>query len=370
MFKLKIKSYKTLKKLIKGYRTILKEDNQTRIGITWIKKLLIRSKGFSQWEYYAYNIDKDPEVSTNYVSTLFDYLSHPKNGRFNSILGHKHYLPLLLKNYPEHIPEHYYLILDNDILCTKNNQYHNFKSGLNNILNIIHENKKVICKAAVESDGGNDVYLIEFKNHDFYINHKQTDSRKLEHFFRAKKNHLITEYVHQHTYASKIFPHSANTIRILTIWDKELNQPFIAYAIHRFGNNPKSPVDNVSRGGGSSYINLQTGQLEKYKVFDNKSCCLNSYEQHPATRSTVEGIEVPNWETLKNNVLKMAADLPFLVYLGWDIICTNEGFKILEINSNPSIKLAQLHKPIVTDKRIDDFFRQNSSKLSLRFYRN
>ncbi len=367
MYKRTLKSYKSLKKLIKGYRIYLNEDTKTN-KISWIKKLLIRKKGFSLWEYYAYQIDKDPSLSKKYISMLFDYLSHPKNGRFNNILGHKYYLPYLLNGYDEYIPEQYYIILDKDILCIRDNAYLKFQTGLESILATIRQNKKVICKAAVESEGGRDVYLIEFNNQNYFINRKIIAPDKLERFLKLRRNHLITEYVHQHEYAKRIFPHSTNSIRILTLWDKSTNQPFIAYAVHRFGNNPDFPVDNMTRGGGSSYIDLCSGKLEKYIWIDKKNIALRTFEQHPSTKSQVEGVQIPNWILIKNTVLKMAAKLPFLIYLGWDIVCTTKGFKILEINSNPSIRLAQLHKPITNDRRIDEFFRQNSNKLSLRFY--
>ena len=67
--------------------------------------------------------------------------------------------------------------------------------------------------------------------------------------------------VRQHPYAAAIFPGSANTIRLLTAWDYERSDVFVAAAAHRFGSARSGVVDNWSAGGIGAGVDIETGRL-------------------------------------------------------------------------------------------------------------
>ena len=54
--------------------------------------------------------------------------------------------------------------------------------------------------------------------------------------------YISTEFQAQAGYASRIFPGSTNTLRILTLWDYRSNGPFIAAVSHRFGTSRSTPI--------------------------------------------------------------------------------------------------------------------------------
>ena len=52
----------------------------------------------------------------------------------------------------------------------------------------------------------------------------------------------------------------------------------------------------------------------------------------------------------------MANNLAMVPYMGWDVVITEAGFKVLEINSLPGINLIQFFKPLLAEERIRRFY--------------
>lgn len=56
-------------------------------------------------------------------------------------------------------------------------------------------------------------------------------------------------------------------------------------------------------------------------------------------------------------LLGVAARLPFLPYVGWDIVVDPLGsLKIIEGNHRSGVTILQIHQPLLRDPRIRDFF--------------
>ena len=66
---------------------------------------------------------------------------------------------------------------------------------------------------------------------------------------------------------------------------------------------------------------------------------------------------MPHWDTVRETLLNIANSHKYISYVGWDIVITEDGFKILEINGNPDVNLMQVHKPLLTDERVQRFFQ-------------
>ena len=73
---------------------------------------------------------------------------------------------------------------------------------------------------------------------------------------------------------------------------------------------------------------------------------------HPDTGTLLEGV-LPNWDHIKDGVLKVSKQIPQLEYLGFDIAITKNGFKILEINIHQD-----LHKACEFTKDMNKFFAE------------
>ncbi|MDQ3398324.1 MAG: hypothetical protein M3511_11260, partial [Deinococcota bacterium] len=158
----------------------------------------------------------------------------------------------------------------------------------------------------------------------------------------------------QADYARKIFPHTTNSLRIITMQDPENDhRPFIAVASHRFGVLETIPVDNFTRGGLRAKIDLDTGKMTSAKKHPART--KQEFTRHPETDAQIEGVEVPHWQEVKEGLLQMVAALPFVKFVGWDVVVTEEGFCILEGNNPPSLGIQGWY-PFFQDPRIRRFF--------------
>ena len=178
-------------------------------------------------------------------------------------------------------------------------------------------------------------------------------------------DYLVSEFVRQHSYAAEVYAASANTIRVLTLWDDDEQAPFIAVAVHRFGTKASAPTDNWTLGALSAMVDLQSGRLGKALSYPLAGQ-VSRFEKHPETNRRIEDIAVPHWDAIKSRITEMAATLPFVPYIGWDIIVTEQGFKVIEGNNCPGINLLQVHYPLLKDARIRKFYEKRLAIIEAR----
>jgi len=134
-------------------------------------------------------------------------------------------------------------------------------------------------------------------------------------------------------------------------------EPFIAFAIHKFGTKESAPVDNWAKGGLSAYVDLESGELGPgagYPKYTGGK--LSWFDRHPETGAPIAGVQVPQWLALKGQLLEMLRELKFLIYIGWDIVITPRGPCIIEGNTAPAVAFLQVHKPLLKDPRVKRFY--------------
>ncbi len=166
------------------------------------------------------------------------------------------------------------------------------------------------------------------------------DSDKLYERLKNEGKTLVEEYVIQHSDISKLYPHSVNTLRILTI---NLNGKCdIIYALIRIGNKGAC-VDNINAGGMCAPIDIETGRIA-FPGYDKDG---NVYEAHPETGTKIVGYQIPLWEKAKEMCVEAAALVPETGYVGWDVCVTQDDVLLIEGNDFPGHDLLQLpaHNP-------------------------
>lgn len=205
---------------------------------------------------------------------------------------------------------------------------------------------------------GKGVISLKVRNNCMYISEREAKTVEVHRLISSLDNYQIESFVEQAAYAAKIYPHVTNTMRILTMRDPDHgDEPFIAFAIHKFGTKESAPVDNWARGGLNAHIDLETGKLGPAAGYpDFTGGELTWFDQHPETGEQIAGVYVPNWLALKEQLLDMLRALKFLIYIGWDIVITPQGPCIIEGNTGPAIAFLQVHKPLLKDPRIKRFY--------------
>jgi hypothetical protein len=295
-----------------------------------------------------------------YISNRQYLELHPINRQYSKIIDNKLFLPYLLKEFPEIIPKYYYFIEHGKLhpvdICDEFEQ---------NPLDICRRDKFLALKAC-SRERGDGFYRLEFKFDTFYLNDKVIEPSDFNKFVAGLDQYIISEYVNQHRYAYEINPWCANTIRFLCLRDENESGFFIARAYHRFGSQNKY-VDNIGADGAGLmvYVDLDTGKLKDNGLIKtiNNGIKIGSILHHPETKAPIAGLNIPNWENVKSKLIKVLNRISFIKYAGIDLVVTEDGFKILEMNSLPAAIDLQFEEGLLKDSRIKSFFlKQKNSE--------
>lgn len=171
---------------------------------------------------------------------------------------------------------------------------------------------------------------------------------------RGLDDYLVCEFVRQHSILERIFPRTTNTVKLLTVWDEERLEPFVAAAVVRIGSDRSYPADAWARGGFCASIDLETGRMGRAV-----SKQLKWYDSHPGSGQRIEGVVVPQWGLIANEIVRIARANPFWRYVAWDVVPTESGFRILEGNNHTDINVFQVHRPLLQDPRVRRFFARH-----------
>ncbi len=323
-----------------------------RSNLTLRNKLFCLKRGFKMGKYDLYNFKEND--SRDYVSDIYDTMTIPKNGFYHQLIDNKAFLPIILKTYSEYVPAYYFTLYKPKILDHLNNRYIDNNEFLNQIHILLEKKGKIVLKP-LSMEGGMGFILLSKNENRLSINNKDITENDLNIELLGLNNYICTEHVTNADQIRNIYPYSCNTIRVLTIWDDEENRPFVARALHRFGSNPQKTVDNILSGGVSSEIDVKTGTMSHLYLW-TKVKNDNFSDIHPETKMQVSGIKIDNWEAKISKLVEIATSMPHMKYMGWDIALTEDAFKVLEINSNPDIDLFQVHRPLLIDNKVRNFF--------------
>jgi hypothetical protein len=192
------------------------------------------------------------------------------------------------------------------------------------------------------------------------LNGKPVGPAELATLARSLDNYLVTKTVAQAAYAQQIFPGSTNSLRVLTLTDPDTGEPFVARAVHRFGSADTVPTDNWSRGGLCANVDPEAGTLGPgVKHAKRTGGRLKWQTHHPDTGAAIAGILVPHWHEVTRALIEAVQRLPFLVYVGWDVVVTETGFCVLEGNNNTDLDLLQVHGGLLRDVRVRRFYEHH-----------
>lgn len=174
-----------------------------------------------------------------------------------------------------------------------------------------------------------------------------------------KTDFLLTEVIKQTGTIHELYPKTLNTIRILTMIDPVSNKPFVASAVQRIGTDKSEVVDNFTAGGISASINIRTGIIGKGAFAPKNAKSLIWYDKHPDSGKIFNGCNIKNWDQIIEYVLEQAETFFYLPYIGWDIVPMENGFYILEANSNSDVNLLQIHGGLLKSSIVKEFFKHH-----------
>lgn len=222
---------------------------------------------------------------------------------------------------------------------------------------LLHRERDLVLKP-VSGGGGRDVTVWHADDGGtIRVNGRAADETELRRLEADCEGYLVSEYVQQHPTIAALYPATTNTIRIVTMRDDD--GVFIAATILRIGCERSRPTDNWSRGGMTTTIDLTSGRLGRAASYSADESHLAWHVCHPESGARIEGTMIPHWQEVTDAILDVARSLPFLPYIGWDVVVTEDGFRILEGNKYPDVHILQVHRPLLADDRIRAFYRRH-----------
>lgn len=229
----------------------------------------------------------------------------------------------------------------------KNSEYVSF--GDYDIADILQEKGKMIFKKT-SGGGGHGFILLEYKDKQYFKNREVCSMEDIHNLLESENDYLLEEFCYQSDFENKIFPDAVNTIRIVTLV-KESGEVIIIHALQRMGSKLGVCVDNASEGGIFATINIKDGTLSTATCSHNSSLVtpegkLMEFSKHPITGAQIEGVVIPNWTNIKDEIINIHKKIAFtgIPFIAWDIALTNNGFKVIEGNTSCGLELIQRHK--------------------------
>ena len=218
----------------------------------------------------------------------------------------------------------------------------------------LEERGKLIVRPT-RGGGGRALWVLELDSPAYRINGERVRWSELSERLGQLEDHLVTDFAEQAPYASEIFPGTTNTIRVLTMNRSETG-PMVAAAVHRIGTQASAPADNWSKGGLSVALDVETGVLGQ-AVLHPRGGRTQWLDRHPDTGVVVAGTQVPGWADARAGILSLATRLPFVPYVGWDVMMVDGGgHAVIEGNKYSDVNLLQVHAPIMRNPAARAFY--------------
>lgn len=329
-------------------RTFLLKEFKSPLSIKLKKQLKFNKDGFLSESSIIYNLaDKNKK---SYLSDYQRLRTRYINESYSFILDDKIVFENMYKDTLS-VPETISMIEKGRILSLSKYNVDSTES----LIGYLKEKKKCVIKP-MRNGGGFGIHILELIDTELHINSNRMSDNELKDWLKTLNKYFISEYIEQGSFSNNLYKKSINTIRLITVIKPETNDAYIPIAVQRIGNNSTAPTDNWTQGGYSAEINLESGELGKAVRYP-KNNSIKRHSTHPETNKEIEGQIIPRWNEIKTDIIKAAERFPYIKYVGWDIVITEDGYSVIEGNNFTDVNLLQVHKPLLEDEILVEFYK-------------
>lgn len=301
----------------------------------------------------------------DYVPDFNYFMLHPINNHFLKWLDKTTLKYVLNSNGCESTMPEYYLYVENDDSYTYLMDAPNhIAKGKDYIMDLLRWKGVLAMKPNSGTSGGFGFIKLELRDGVLFENNKQIDLARFEEIKNNMRNYIVTEYAHQHRELAKIWPDSECTLRVIMVKDPKKDiyakatwSCAVSYA--RFGTSINGGASNLSSGGIGIGFNFETGLYNDFAIRYKRFCADGNtmLDRHPDTKILWQGEGLPNWAYVKGKIMDICDHISSLDYLGLDVIITEDGMKLCEINSHPAMDYEQIMcSPTLKKEKIKEFF--------------
>lgn len=336
---------KKLKLFLLFWRRIVFAENHFGVPL-WRRLLLNFSGGYVADQAVIYDFKHNDKKQ--YLSEFDWYKSRYINEPFDAMLNNKLICSEVFKHYLD-FPE---------TLFVKNKkQLINYRSPEHTIAALLAQLKDhaAIYIKPINLGKGNGVHLLEFIDGSFYMDREEATPATIIATLSKMQNWFATPGIKQAPYLNAIYEKTSNTIRMITVKDPTTQCFKVLFAVQRIGVKASIPVDNGSRGGLISKIDLETGVLSAARSIQS----LGEHARHPDSQNPIEGVKIPHWQEMVQEILEASNQFPYLNFIGWDILPNDQGgLSVVEANTSSGINIIQIWGP-QRDGELGAFYRSH-----------
>lgn len=347
------------------------------LDLSWRRRLWLYRRGFTSKDGEVFRVDEG-----NYrdvVSTLQHERMNGVTEPWDATVNNKLTFRLLFGSFPEHLPALYGLVDGGTLLrnsplmtvpcwqtagqdrsgTTERGEVARFEAA-SWIETHLAEADALVLKPVHGYGGYGVLFCRESADGDGYdVNGETRTAGEFADLVGGLEDYLAWDFVEQAAYLDRIYPDATGAVRVLTMWDYERDEPFVAAAAQRIGSDGSAPIDSSDRGGLTAEVS-DAGDLGRAARWHPDPGAVRWYRDHPDTGERIEGTRVPGWPAIRERILEMAAAFPHLPRLGWDAVVTGDGeFTVLEVNAHAGDMTVQIHRPLLRDPRVRRFYEHH-----------
>lgn len=314
------------------YRIIVKAKKCYKMP--FMQRVFCYLHGFQSDEYVQYGLDRNDY--REYITEYERIQTRNVNGDYKFIMDNKLVYNEVFGKYIK-VPEIFIWI--------KNGKNYSISSS-DDVLSLLKKEKVLVIKP-IDAGGGTGVHIFRYHDENVYCDEKNISNEEFFSIIKSYNQAIITEFIVQGEFGKSLFDKTVNTIRIVVAKGKDDVDYKILAAVQRVGREASIPVDNLCNGGLCCVVDLETGRLSKGISYVNKDGSpLIPYANHPDTGIQLEGKCIPEWNTIKQQILEVSRRFPYINFFAWDIVITDEGLVAIEVNASSSLQMFQLESGI------------------------
>jgi hypothetical protein len=191
---------------------------------------------------------------------------------------------------------------------------------------------------------GRAVYPLRLEEGRIFLNDREISGQELQKKIEGK--YILQQRVVQHPEMSRMYPHSINTLRLITL--RKGSRILPASGTFRIGAGGNR-FDNWAGGGIGVGLDIRTGRLQEEGTF--RLGFGGRVKAHPETKVVFRTFEIPYFAEAVDLVCRLHGFFYGVHSIGWDIAITEQGPVVIEGNNSWDIAFQQFH-----DSRIKQVF--------------
>ncbi|TVR37388.1 MAG: hypothetical protein EA392_12730 [Cryomorphaceae bacterium] len=233
-------------------------------------------------------------------------------------------------------------------------------SSIDDFLGCLFEGLTYVVKP-IDGGGGRNVESISYSTEKgkILVGKTEIDPKDFTSVISKFGRAIIQPKVFPSGYSREIFPHSLNTMRVITMIDPDTKEPFIAAVSHKFGTTHVGVIDNWKQGGFLAKVDENTGEIGHGYLYPRRREDFVPKDSHPDSGFRAKGYVIPNWSSFVVQMKDLASHLEFLAFVGWDVAWDGEKVLVVEANYNPDMSIIQCFGPLLERPGVRKFYEHH-----------